>query len=192
MTARAVCSFGADSRPRNGLKEWNCCVKLRTPMIPLPRDFQDFLRLLNANAAKYVVVGGYAVAYHGYVRYTGDLDVFVELSADNAVKLVRALRDFGFNLPQLEPALFLRKGRIVRMGYEPMRLEVLNEIDGVSFQECYRHRRRAKLGNLTVHFIALPQLIQNKRASGRQKDLADVEALTIKRSRVRRTRRRQR
>jgi hypothetical protein len=80
-------SFGADSRRRNGLKEWNCCVKLRTPMIPLPRDFQDFLRLLNANAIRYVVVGGYAVAYHGYVRYTGDLDVFVELSANNAAKL---------------------------------------------------------------------------------------------------------
>ncbi len=185
-------SSGADDRRRNGLKEWNCCVRLRTPMIPLPRDFQDFLRLLHANAIRYVVIGGYAVAYHGYVRYTGDLDVFVELSANNAAKLVCALRDFGFNLPQLKPALFLRKGRIVRMGYEPMRLEILNEIDGVSFQACYQHRRRAKLGDLIVNFIALPQLIRNKRASGRQKDLADVEALTIKRTRVRRTRRRPR
>ena len=68
MTARAMCSFRADSRRRNGLKAWNCCVKLPMPMIPLPRDFQDFLRLLNANATRYVVVGGYAVAYHGYVR----------------------------------------------------------------------------------------------------------------------------
>ena len=78
------------------------------------------------------------------------------------------------------------------MGYEPMRLEILNEIDGVSFQECYRHRRRAKVGDLRINFIALPQLLRNKRASGRQKDLADVEALTIKRTRVRRTRRRRR
>jgi hypothetical protein len=70
-------------------------------MIPLPRDFQDFLRLLNANAIRYLVIGGYAVAYHGHVRYTGDLDVFVELSTDNAERIVRALREFGFDLPKL-------------------------------------------------------------------------------------------
>jgi hypothetical protein len=168
------------------LKEWNYCVKLRIRMIPLPRDFRDFLRLLNANAIRYVVIGGYAVAYHGYVRYTGDLDLFVELSVNNATKLVRALREFGFNLPRLKPALFLRKGRIIRLGYEPMRLEILNEIDGVSFEACYRHRRRSRVGSLRVNFIALPQLLRNKRASGRQKDLADVEALTVKRTRVRR------
>ena len=123
-----------------------------------------------------MVIGGYAVAYHGYVRYTGDLDLFVELSANNAAKLVSALREFGFDLPQLKPALFLRKGENRPPGIEPMRLEILNEIDGVSFEECYRHRRRSRVGNLRVNFIALPQLLRNKRASGRQKDLADVEA----------------
>ena len=170
------------------MKEWNCCAKLRTPMIPLPRDFHDFLRFLNANTIRYVVIGGYAVAYHGYVRYTGDLAVFVELSSNNAAKLVSALREFGFNLPQLKPALFLRKGSIVRLGYEPMRLEILNEIDGVSFEECYRRRCRSRVGDLRVNFIALPQLLRNKRASGRQKDLADVEALTVKSARARRGR----
>jgi len=147
-------------------------------MIPLPRDFQDFLRLLNANGIRYVVVGGYAVAFHGYVRYTGDLDIFVELSHENARKLARALREFGFDLPAVKPALFLRKGKIIRMGHEPMRLEILNEIDGVTFQECYKRRRIARLGNLKINFIALPQLLKNKRATLRQKDLADVEALT--------------
>jgi len=161
-------------------------------MIPLPRDFQDFLRLLNVNAIRYVVIGGYAVAYHGYVRYTGDLDVFVELSANNASRLVSALREFGFDLPQLKPSLFLRKGRIIRLGCEPMRLEILNEIDGVSFEECYRHRRRSRVGNLRINFIALPQLLRNKRASGRQKDLADVEALTARGPHERRLRSRQR
>ena len=160
-------------------------------MIPLPRDFQDFLRLLNANAIRYVVIGGYAVAYHGYVRYTGDLDIFVELSENNAAKLVCALREFGFALPQLKPALFLRKGRIVRLGCEPMRLEILNEIDGVSFEECYRRRCRSGVGNLRINFISLPQLLRNKRASGRQKDLADVEALTSKMPHARSARRRQ-
>ena len=103
-----------------------------TLTIPLPRDFQDFLRLLNANAIRYLVIGGYAVAYHGHVRYTGGLDIFVELSTENAERMVRALREFGFDLPKLKPELFLRKWKIVRMGHEPMRLEILNEIDGVS------------------------------------------------------------
>ena len=118
------------------------------------------------------------MAFHGYVRYTGDLDIFVELSHENARKLARALREFGFDLPAVKPALFLRKGKIIRMGHEPMRLEILNEIDGVTFQECYKRRRIARLGNLKINFIALPQLLKNKRATLRQKDLADVEALT--------------
>ncbi len=174
------------------MKDLNYSVKLRMPMIPLPRDFQDFLRLLNAHAIRYLVVGGYAVAYHGYVRWTGDLDLFVELSVNNAAKLVSALREFGFDLPQLKPTLFLRKGRIIRLGNEPMRLEILNEIDGVSFEECYRHRRRSRVGTLTVRFIALPQLLRNKRASGRQKDLADVKAPTARPARVSRPPSRQR
>lgn len=153
-------------------------------MIPLPRDFQDFLRLLNANRIKYLVIGGYAVAYHGYVRYTGDLDIFVELSVSNATKLVSTLRDFGFDLPELKPALFLKRGRIVRLGYEPMRLEILNEIDGVSFEECYRHRRRSRIGGLSINFIDLPHLLKNKRASARLKDLADIEALAAKKAKT--------
>jgi hypothetical protein len=121
---------------------------VRTPMTPLPRDFQDFLQLLNANRIRYVVIGGYAVAYHGYVRYTGDLDIFVELSTKNAQKLAVALRQFGFSLTRVRPALFLQKGKIVRMRHEPMRLEILNDIDGVTFQECYSERRRAHVGGL--------------------------------------------
>lgn len=152
-------------------------------MIPLPRDFKDFLRLLNANEIRYIVIGGYAVAFHGYVRYTGDLDIFVELSAENAEKLTRTLHEFGFNLPSVNPALFLRKGKIIRMGHEPIRLEILNDIDGVTFQECYAHRRIAFLGKLKINFIALPQLLKNKCASRRLKDLADVEALTRRKRR---------
>ena len=149
-------------------------------MIPLPRDFQDFLKSLNAAKVRYLVIGGYAVAYYGYVRYTGDLDVFVELSPENADRLVRALREFGFDLPEVKPSLFLRRGKIIRMGREPMRLEILNDIDGVGFEECYRHRRVKKFRGLKINFIALKQLLRNKRASGRQKDLADVEALASK------------
>lgn len=189
MSAEVRWVTGVAKPSGNALKEWNCCVRLRMPMIPLPRDFQDFLRLLNASRIRYLVIGGYAVAYHGYVRYTGDLDLFVELSVSNATKLVSVLREFGFDLPELKPALFLQKGRIVRLGYEPMRLEILNEIDGVSFQECYQHRRRSTVGGLNIHFIDLPELLKNKRASGRLKDLADVEALTAKTAKTARRRR---
>jgi hypothetical protein len=115
------------------------------------------------------------------LRYTGDLDIFVELSPRNAKGLTKALREFGFNLPRVQPALFLKKGKILRLGVEPMRLEILNKIDGVAFKECFKSRRVAKLGDLKINFIALPQLLKNKRASARQKDLADVEALTTKR-----------
>jgi predicted nucleotidyltransferase len=147
-------------------------------MTPLPRDYQDFLQLLTAHGVEYVIVGGYAVIFHGYVRYTGDLDVFVALSSETAQRLTRAFREFGFNLPELTPELFLNKGRIVRIGHEPMRLEILNEIDGVTFDECYGNRIEVELGGQKVNFIALPQLLQNKRASGRSKDMADVEALS--------------
>lgn len=147
-------------------------------MTQFPRDYQDFLQLLTAHDVKYVVVGGYAVIFHGYVRYTGDLDVFVALSVETAQRLTQVFREFGFNVPELAPELFLNKGRIVRAGHEPMRLEILNEIDGVTFDECYANRIEVELGGQKVNFIALPQLLQNKRASGRFKDMADVEALT--------------
>ena len=92
MITKATCGFGCDSLPGNALKRSSCSAKVRMLMIPIPRDFRDFLRLLSANGIKYVVIGGYAVAFHGYVRYTGDLDIFVELSVQNAEKLADSTR----------------------------------------------------------------------------------------------------
>jgi hypothetical protein len=127
---------------------------------------------------KYLVIGGYAVAYHGHVRYTGDLDIFVELSTDNEERIVR----LSVNSASIcrKPELFLRKGKIVHMGHEPMRQETLNEIDGVSFGEWYRQRRIARFDDLKTNFIDLPQLLKNKCASRRPQDLADIAALTSK------------
>jgi predicted nucleotidyltransferase len=147
-------------------------------MIQIPRDFQEFLRLLNDQGIEYLIVGGYAVSHYGYVRYTGDLDIYVALSKENAEKLTRAFRDFGFNMAEVSPELFLNKGRIVRIGNEPMRLEILNEIDGVDFVDCYSHRNEIHIGGLKANVISLAHLLQNKRASGRPKDLADVDALS--------------
>jgi predicted nucleotidyltransferase len=147
-------------------------------MIPIPQDFQEFLRLLNGRGIKYLIVGGYAVGHYGYVRYTGDLDIFVALSNENAENLTRVFQEFGFDSPELKPELFLNKGRIVRIGNEPMRLEILNEIDGVNFDDCYTNRNEVNVGGFKVNVISLAHLLQNKKASGRLKDLADVEALS--------------
>jgi predicted nucleotidyltransferase len=170
-------AFGWNSRRPDGSRPWSFCVKSLT-LMTLPRDFQEFLQLLNAHGVKYVIVGGYAVNFHGYVRYTGDLDVFVALSSESALSLTRVFQEFGFNLPEVTPELFLNRGRIVRMGHEPMRLEILNEIDGVTFDECFANRVEVELSGHKINVIGLPQLLRNKQASGRLQDLADVEALT--------------
>lgn len=145
-------------------------------MIPLPDDFRDFIQLLNQKRVKYLVVGGYAVAYHGFPRYTGDIDFFVELSPRNAALLIEVFRDFGFRDPP-PAALFLEPGNILRVGWQPNRLEVMNQIDGVAFAECWQTRRQARIAGLRVNFIDLAHLRQNKRASGRPKDLEDLRQL---------------
>jgi hypothetical protein len=121
-----------------GLRPWSFFANSYILMIPLPRDFQEFLRLLNDQKIEHLIVGGYAVGHYGYVRYTGDLDIFVALSEENAEKLTRAFRAFGFDLPEVKPGLLLNKGRIVRIGHEPMRLEILT-----AFTICLSHRNQA-------------------------------------------------
>lgn len=144
----------------------------------LDRNFADFLRSLNRHDVEYLVVGGYAVGYHGFVRATGDLDVFVGISPANAGKLMDAFKDFGFTAPELSAAIFLEPGRIVRIGVPPLRLEVMNEISGVTFAECYARRIEETIDGVRLCFIDRDKLLANKRSAGRPKDLADVAALT--------------
>ena len=147
-------------------------------MEKLDGNFADFLRSLNARGVEYLVVGGYAVGYHGFVRATGDLDVFVGISEANAGRLLGAFRDFGLTVPELTEATFLQPGRIVRIGVPPLRLEVMNEISGVSFEECFARRVEETIDGVRISFIDREKLLMNKRAAGRPKDLADIEALT--------------
>ena len=146
-------------------------------MIPLPTDFRDFIRLLNRHRVRYVVIGGYAVAYHGYARYTGDIVFFVEKSPRNALSLQKVFHDFGFKNPPPDAALFMEDKRIVRIGFPPMRVEVTNHIDGVTFVECYEHRILARITGIRVPFIDLEHLRKNKLAAGRPKDLEDLRLL---------------
>ncbi len=146
-------------------------------MIPIPRDFRDFIGLLNARRVRYLIVGGYAVAFHGYPRTTGDIDIFIELSHKNAVALLGVLQQFGFSTSGLGPEFFMDKGQVVRLGREPLKLEILNHISGVSFEECYRSRVRASIDGLRINFIDLIHLARNKKASGRDKDKSDLKHL---------------
>jgi hypothetical protein len=136
------------------------------------------LKLLNSHQVEYLLVGGYAVCYHGYYRNTADIDFWIAVNAKNATRLVQLIREFGFETPQLQEELFTRKGRIVRMGVEPTRIEILTEISGCDFHTCYAERVEATLDGIPVHVISLPQLIKNKLKAGRLKDLADVQKLS--------------
>ena len=147
-------------------------------MIPIPRDFRDFIALLNEKRVRYVVVGGYAVAFHGHPRTTGDLDVFMELSLKNAKLMLSVFEAFGFNTEGTAPEFFMDRGQVVRLGREPLKLEILNDISGVSFAECWAHRVKAPLGDLRINFIDLERLLANKQASGRLKDKLDVSELS--------------
>lgn len=147
--------------------------------IRLPPDFKDFLRLLNSHGVEYLVIGGYAVGFHGYPRATGDLDVWVAIHPKTAGQLVAVLKEFGFDIPQLSPELFLQEGRVIRMGVPPVRLEILTSIDGVDFSTSYAGRLRAELDGIPANLINLRDLRANKRASGRYKDLEDLEQLPV-------------
>lgn len=122
------------------------------------------------------------MAAHGHPRYTGDLDIFVEATPGNATALVAAYRAFGFDLPELTPALFTVPDNVIRLGVEPVRLEVLTSISGVTFTEAYPRRFEVMSGDLKIPFISLADLLKNKAAAGRLKDQADIEALRKNRS----------
>lgn len=146
-------------------------------METLPLEFSEFLRLLTRHGVRHLVIGGYAVSYYGYSRFTADMDIWIEVNEDAADGVVSALKEFGFDDPGLTRDLFLSPGRITRMGVPPMRLEILTRIDGVEFDPCYEARETAEIDGERIAFISLDHLKRNKAASGRTKDLADLENL---------------
>jgi len=133
--------------------------------------------LLDEKRVEYLVIGGYAVGAHGHPRTTKDLDVWIGVTPSNAAHAVAAIRAFGFDQPNLTPALLATPGNIVRMGYAPIRIEIFSDIPGVSFAPCHARRATITIDGLEVAVISLEDLIANKVAAGRAQDLADVEAL---------------
>lgn len=140
-------------------------------------DFRDLLKLFNDHGVEYVVVGGYAVAHYGAPRYTGDIDLFVAPTKENAAKILAALGDFGFGSLALEAKDFSQPGRVVQLGYPPCRIDLLTSIEGVSFDEASANPTPGDYGGIPIRFIGREMLLRNKRSTGRAKDLADVEAI---------------
>ncbi len=127
---------------------------------------------------RYLLIGGYAVAYYGYPRPTADMDVWVAIHPSNAERITRTLREFGFSTPDLDESLFLEAGNVIRMGHPPMRLEILTAIDGVDFKSAFKNRCVDQIDGQTVNLISLKDLKINKRAAGRPKDMDDLAKLS--------------
>ncbi|MCJ7511437.1 MAG: hypothetical protein MUO23_00535 [Anaerolineales bacterium] len=145
--------------------------------VELPSDFKEFLRLLADSEVEYLLIGGYAVGYHGYPRATQDLDIWISGHPENADRMVEVLRRFGFSVPELNRELFLKEDSIVRMGVPPIRIEVATSLSGVEFRSCFANRVEDELDGVRVSIMSLPDLKANKKAAGRHKDLDDLEHL---------------
>ena len=145
--------------------------------IRLPPDFKEFLKLLGDHQVEYLLVGGFAVGYHGYPRATGDMDIWIAIHPENARKLAAVLTAFGFGACGVTEELFLEPNQVIRMGNPPLRLDILTTIAGVEFPEAYAQRIVDDIDGVSVNIMSLSQLKLNKRACGRSKDLSDLENL---------------
>ena len=143
----------------------------------LAPDFDEFIESLTAHGVDFVVVGAYALAFHGAPRFTGDLDILVRPTLDNATRLLAALEAFGFPVPDLSPQAIVDRRRMLEMGVPPVQVHVMSAISGVDWGEAWSGRVEGPLGRHRVPFLGREAFLRNKRAAGRPKDLADIDAL---------------
>jgi acetolactate synthase regulatory subunit len=143
----------------------------------LPEDWREFIESLNSHGVEYLIVGAVALAHHGLPRYTGDLDILVRNTPENAERVESVLREFGFTALGLKAADFLDPDRVVQLGVAPNRIDILTSITGVPFEQAWAERARVEIEGIPMNFIGRRELFQNKRATGRTQDKADLEAL---------------
>jgi predicted nucleotidyltransferase len=144
----------------------------------LAQDFEDFVKLLNHHQVEYMVVGGYALAFHGKPRNTGDLDIWINISGKNATRMLKVLKDFGLASMGFEKDDFLKTGYISQIGYPPLRIDILNNIDGVEFLHAMEGMQKIEVEpGFIINYIGLKDFITNKQASGRSQDLSDIKAI---------------
>ena len=141
------------------------------------QDFKEFLQLLNENKVQYLVIGGYAVAFHGHPRYTKNIDIWLLPETKNIKNLLQALEDFGFASLELKIDDFLDPDQIIQLGYPPNRIDLLTDLQGVDFKTCYDNKIEVEIEGIKINFIDLENLKKNKKATGRHQDLADLEKL---------------
>ena len=145
--------------------------------IHLPNDFKEFLQLLNQKKVKYLLIGGFAVGYYGYPRSTADIDIWFAFNKENINNIREVLNEFGFGLQKIYDDSFWEFGNIIRMGRPPFRIELMSSISGVDFDECFKKRKTVNIDNMQINIISYNHLKINKSASGRTKDLNDLEHL---------------
>lgn len=140
-------------------------------------DFAELLGLFNSQNVEYVVVGGYALAYHGAPRFTGDLDLLVKPDIQNAKRVMAALESFGFASVQIEVGDLAKPDQIIQLGMPPVRIDLITSLTGVSWEDVWSRKSSGSYGDIPVHYVGREQLVANKRATGRLRDLADLERL---------------
>lgn len=143
----------------------------------IEEDFKEFIGLLNKNKVLYLIVGGFAFSFYAEPRFTKDIDIFIERSSENAKKIIKTLEDFGFKDVGINKNDFLQADQIIQLGNAPLRIDIVTSIDGVNFDSAWNNRVKGKYGDITAFFISKTDLIENKRATGRTQDLADIEKL---------------
>jgi predicted nucleotidyltransferase len=142
------------------------------------KDFKKFIELLNENGVKYLVIGGYAVNFHGYPRYTKDIDFWVWLNEANVKNLLRALDAFGFGSLGLSAEDFMNPTNVVQLGQAPYRIDILSEVEGATFEECFERKRQIEIADTFINFMGIEDLIKAKVGAGRPQDLADAAQLS--------------
>jgi hypothetical protein len=143
------------------------------------KDYEELLGLFNKNKVKYCVIGAYAVGFHAWPRYSKDIDILVEPSSENAKRIVRALDEFGFKSLGLEERDFAKEGKIIQLGYEPVRVDILTSIEGLDFKQAWKSKVLGNYGKERIFFLGINELIKNKRKSRRSQDRADLERLLV-------------
>jgi predicted nucleotidyltransferase len=152
--------------------------------VHLSNDLREFVALLNSKRVEYLIVGAYAVAWHGYPRFTADIDLLIRPSPANAEALVTSLNEFGFASLHFTPEDFIKPGQIVQLGVKPNRIDLITSIAGVEFDQAWAGRVGGEIDGIPVQFVGLEELITNKESTGRLKDQADAEELRKRRPRV--------
>ncbi len=146
-------------------------------MLKVEKGFEEFIELLNKNNIKYMIVGAYALALYAKPRNTGDIDIFIERDEKNAYGMIKVLKQFGFEGIEIGKDDFLIEGRIVQLGVSPVRIDIMNSIDSVLFENAYCSVEKVRFGSTIANFISNKDLIKNKLSSNRKKDQADLEEL---------------